>query len=568
MNAVIDRVVQYPNRFQLTNISDGTVLGTFDLSPVTGTVSVVGTILNHDLFQSIADDLASRIKTEGGVVSNTIETFTMAGTRTNIVSGETISVSFGKIAKIINDLKAVAFSGNKADIGLGNVVNTADTAIPAKDSTDKFTSGGAYAELAKKVDKVAGSSLMTDAEHNKLSGIADGAEVNVQSDWSEVDSSQDDFIKNKPSIIDVSSADYASDNTQLNGLTIDGTDYKLLDVKVNDGSSLIIGNNRKLASGANNAVAIGYCGSSTAGGNGSTALGFNSTASGFNGSTAIGFGSTASANSSTAIGYGSTASTAGSTALGFNSTASGSYGSTALGFSSTASDSYGSTALGYGSTASGGNGSTAIGFNSKVYVPHWVGFDGTGDDYVRTVALKSTDNIFFRNENVDASKKEQASYTSGKTLTQVLNTKQDKLTFDTTPTADSTNPVTSGGVYTAVAKKLDKGDWREYQFDYVKDTNIDVLLPSLEGTYICQILARGTGDYSGIMTCYPLGVFSVHGINGNAFMRGGSFVDGVFLNLSVHISPLNALVRGDLDSLPSYGGTYTSYIRFRKIADD
>lgn len=38
----------------------------------------------------------------------------------------------------------------------------------------------------------------------------------------------------------------------------------------------------------------------------------------------------------------------------------------------------------------------------------------------------------------------------------LANEKQDKLTFDATPTANSTNPVTSGGVYTALANKLDK----------------------------------------------------------------------------------------------------------------
>ena len=31
-----------------------------------------------------------------------------------------------------------------------------------------------------------------------------------------------------------------------------------------------------------------------------------------------------------------------------------------------------------------------------------------------------------------------------------LSNKQDKLTFDTTPTANSTNPVTSGGIKTAI----------------------------------------------------------------------------------------------------------------------
>jgi hypothetical protein len=38
----------------------------------------------------------------------------------------------------------------------------------------------------------------TDAEKNKLSGIAAGAEVNVQSDWNTTDTSADSFIKNKP----------------------------------------------------------------------------------------------------------------------------------------------------------------------------------------------------------------------------------------------------------------------------------------------------------------------------------------------------------------------------------
>lgn len=42
--------------------------------------------------------------------------------------------------------------------------------------------------------------LMTAADKVKLNGIATGAEVNVQSDWSVTDSSSDAFIKNKPTI--------------------------------------------------------------------------------------------------------------------------------------------------------------------------------------------------------------------------------------------------------------------------------------------------------------------------------------------------------------------------------
>lgn len=42
--------------------------------------------------------------------------------------------------------------------------------------------------------------LMDALDKQKLDGIASGAEVNVQSDWNEADSTADDYIKNKPTI--------------------------------------------------------------------------------------------------------------------------------------------------------------------------------------------------------------------------------------------------------------------------------------------------------------------------------------------------------------------------------
>jgi hypothetical protein len=41
---------------------------------------------------------------------------------------------------------------------------------------------------------------MSPEDKAKLDGIAAGAEVNVQSDWNEADSTADDFIKNKPTL--------------------------------------------------------------------------------------------------------------------------------------------------------------------------------------------------------------------------------------------------------------------------------------------------------------------------------------------------------------------------------
>lgn len=56
--------------------------------------------------------------------------------------------------------------------------------------------------LDNKVDKVNGKVLsdnnFTTTLKNKLDGIENGAEVNVQSNWTQTDSSKDDYIKNKP----------------------------------------------------------------------------------------------------------------------------------------------------------------------------------------------------------------------------------------------------------------------------------------------------------------------------------------------------------------------------------
>lgn len=69
------------------------------------------------------------------------------------------------------------------------------------------------AAVANKVDKETGKGLSTNdytaAEQTKLAGIETGAEVNVQSDWSEANSSSDAYIQNKPTLATVAtSGDY------------------------------------------------------------------------------------------------------------------------------------------------------------------------------------------------------------------------------------------------------------------------------------------------------------------------------------------------------------------------
>ena len=85
----------------------------------------------------------SQLTNDGNYQTNTSDlkdnttTFTTASTRSNVASGEKLSVSFGKISKYFNDLKAVAFSGNKKDIGLGNVDNTSDANKPVSNATQQ-----------------------------------------------------------------------------------------------------------------------------------------------------------------------------------------------------------------------------------------------------------------------------------------------------------------------------------------------------------------------------------------------------------------------------------------------
>ena len=89
---------------------------------------------------------------------------------------------------------------NRAALDLVSGTNTGDQNLSGLATTTSVTTA-----LGLKVDKVSGKELSTndytDAEKTKLTGIATGANVNVQPDWNQVTNTADDFIKNKPAII-------------------------------------------------------------------------------------------------------------------------------------------------------------------------------------------------------------------------------------------------------------------------------------------------------------------------------------------------------------------------------
>lgn len=84
----------------------------------------------------------------------------------------------------------------------GFITKDADDLTNYYKKSETYTQTEINNALSGKVDKETGKGLSsndyTDAEKTKLSGIAAGAEVNVQPDWQQSDNTKDDYIKNKP----------------------------------------------------------------------------------------------------------------------------------------------------------------------------------------------------------------------------------------------------------------------------------------------------------------------------------------------------------------------------------
>ena len=69
----------------------------------------------NDNFDVIDAELGKRPEKTGNA-SDMVTAFSQAGSRTNLTSGEKLSVSMGKIMKWFADLKTVAFTGNYSDL--------------------------------------------------------------------------------------------------------------------------------------------------------------------------------------------------------------------------------------------------------------------------------------------------------------------------------------------------------------------------------------------------------------------------------------------------------------------
>lgn len=130
----------------------------------------------------------------------------------------------------------------------------------------------------------------------------------------------------------------------------------------------------------------------------------------------------------------------------------------------------------------------------------------TKDEAETKLSKKADSENVYNKTEIDTELGKKANGDSVYTKTEIdgkLSLKQDTLTFDDTPTADSTNPVTSGGVKTELDKKADSGDVNalilaDERLKYYGDKDI---VPSDESWFIFT-----TEEYDGVSHTYVDGI--------------------------------------------------------------
>lgn len=143
-----------------------------------------------------AADLASGVIPTVPTISTDISSDAASDTKTTspkavktFVEGKGYTTNTGTITSVKMNGSTVASSG-EAD--LGTVITDISSKQDVIDSSHKLS--------ADLISDGTTNKVYTATEQSKLSGIATGAEVNVQANWNESDSSSDAYIQNKPTI--------------------------------------------------------------------------------------------------------------------------------------------------------------------------------------------------------------------------------------------------------------------------------------------------------------------------------------------------------------------------------
>lgn len=187
VQSAIESVHTHSNKSELDKIADG------DVAKWNGKYSKPsGGIPNGDLAQSVQTSLGKADTALQASAISDMETKTHASS-TYQPKGDYLTTETDPTVPAWAKAESKP-SYTASDVGAAPAIHNHNDLYYTESEIDT--------KLGDKVDKVSGKGLsandFTTTLKNKLDGIASGAEVNVQSDWNQTDSSKDDYIKNKP----------------------------------------------------------------------------------------------------------------------------------------------------------------------------------------------------------------------------------------------------------------------------------------------------------------------------------------------------------------------------------
>ena len=170
--------------------TSGTITATKPVYP--NLIQNIGTVLETD-GTTVQELKVSSIDRTNDVPNLPDGKFFIGSTTNTTTSAYTLPKVVGTNGQILkSDGTDVVFGD--ASLGVTNLTTTQSSGTQVVVNSDT----GTDATIAAATTSVAG--VMTGTDKTKLDGIATGAEVNVQANWIQSDSSDDSFIQNKPTI--------------------------------------------------------------------------------------------------------------------------------------------------------------------------------------------------------------------------------------------------------------------------------------------------------------------------------------------------------------------------------
>lgn len=212
-----------------------------ELNYVDGVTSAIQTQLDGKAASSHTHTASQITDFDTEVSNNTDVAANTSARHAAVTVADSSEIDFTLTGQQISaSLKAGSIDESKLDTSVNASLDLADSATQPGDLSAVATSGD-YDDLSNTptipsdfddLSDGTTNKAFTATEKNKLSGIATGAEVNVQSDWSESSSSSDAYIKNKPTLGTAAAADTGDFATASQGSKADSAVQDLTDLSI------------------------------------------------------------------------------------------------------------------------------------------------------------------------------------------------------------------------------------------------------------------------------------------------------------------------------------------------